>query len=57
MQNIKVPLIEQGENWYRAIDTSLATGEDFTDDGKETLLNPSDHYIVNPRSTVVLVGR
>jgi len=56
MQDIKIPPIEEGENWYRAIDTSLSSSEDFPDNGKETLLNPSDHYLVNPRSTVVLLG-
>jgi len=56
MQDIKIPPIEEGKNWYRAIDTSLSSSEDFPDNGKETLLNPSDHYLVNPRSTVVLLG-
>ncbi|MBI5193404.1 MAG: glycogen debranching protein GlgX [Nitrospirae bacterium] len=57
IQDIKIPPIEDGKNWYSVIDTSLTSGEDFAADGKEPLINPSDHYIVNPRSTVVLVGR
>ena len=54
---VRVPLLETGKRWYRVVDTSLAAGEDFLDPGKEVLLDPSDHYIANPRSTVVLLGR
>jgi len=57
IHNIKIPPVNAGEKWYRVIDTSLKNGEDFLDPGKEVLLKPSDHYIVNPRSTVVLLGK
>jgi hypothetical protein len=43
--------------WYRAIDTALAAGADFCAAGEEILLEPADHYLANPRSTVVLIGR
>ena len=46
-----------GSAWRRAIDTSLAAGVEFSEDGKEIFLNPSDHYIANARSTVVLIGK
>ena len=32
-------------------------GEDFLEAGEEIEIDPADHYIVNPRSTVVLVAR
>ena len=41
----------------RIIDTSLPAGQDFADPGREVLVDPGDHYIANPRSTVVLLGR
>jgi len=40
-----------------AVDTSLAAGEEFGDDGVEPLPDPADRYLVNPRTTVVLLGR
>lgn len=57
VQDIKIPGIEEGMKWHRVIDTSLESGEDFADVGKEILLNPFGYYPSNPRSTVVLVGR
>ena len=44
------------QRWYRAIDTSLPGGEDFAEPGEEIRLDPPDHYIANPRSTVVLLA-
>lgn len=32
-------------------------GEDFAEQHTEVLIEPGDHYIVNPRSAVVLVAR
>jgi isoamylase len=46
----------EGRRWHRIIDTSLPDGEDFADPGSELLLNPQDHYLVNGRTTVVLLG-
>jgi len=39
------------------IDTSLPSGAGFLDPGQEIALDPPDFYLVNPRSTVVLLGR
>jgi hypothetical protein len=39
------------------IDTSLKEGEDFLDPGKEIRIDPPDHYLATPRSTVVLIGK
>jgi glycogen operon protein len=43
--------------WLRILDTSLATAEDLTAPGREVPIEPADHYIANPRSTVLLVSR
>ena len=56
-QRVKLPPLESGRAWRRAIDTSIPGGESFADAGREILLDPPDHYIANPRSTVVLLGR
>jgi glycogen operon protein len=57
IHTIKIPPLTSGKKWYRAIDTSLNSGEDFSPPGEERLLDTPDYYLANPRSTVVLVGR
>ena len=57
MQSVRIPILNNGMKWYRAIDTSLKSGDDFLDAGREILIEPSDFYIANARSTVVLVGK
>jgi len=56
-QWVKLPQLPAGEGWYRAIDTSLASGYDFLEAGKEIPIDPPDHYLANPRSTVVLLAQ
>ena len=56
-REVMVPPLPSGFRWRRAIDTSLAAGEDFADDGAEPLPDPADRYLVNPRTTVVLLGK
>jgi glycogen operon protein len=55
-QRVNLPPLDNGGRWRRAIDTSLAAGVDFAEDGKEIPLDPAEFYIASPRSTVVLVG-
>jgi glycogen operon protein len=57
LQPISLPELTEGKQWYRVIDTSLKSGEDFLDVGKEIRIDPPDHYLANPRSTVVLIGK
>jgi isoamylase len=52
----RLPPLDNSERWHRAIDTSLPSGADFADAGKEIRVDPGDHYIANPRSTVVLLA-
>jgi glycogen operon protein len=54
---VNLPPLDGGGQWRRAIDTSLAAGVDLAEDGNEIVLNPSDHYIANARSMVVLIGK
>ncbi len=56
LQSIELPPINN-KKWYRAIDTSLKNGEDFLVPGKEVQIDPAGHYLANPRSTVVLLGK
>jgi glycogen operon protein len=57
VQFVRLPAAPGGKRWHRVIDTSLKAGEDFLDEGQETPIDPPGQYIVNPRSTVVLIGR
>jgi isoamylase len=57
LQAVKIPPAPDGTMWRRVIDTSLLAGEDFLDPGEEVPLSPADQYLVNPRSTVVLLGK
>jgi isoamylase len=57
LQAVKIPPAPGGTIWHVVIDTSLPAGEDFRDMGHEVPLNPPDQYLVNPRSTVVLMGK
>jgi isoamylase len=56
-QWVKLPALGPSLAWHRAIDTSLPAGPDFSDAGSEIRLDPADHYIANPRSTVVLLAQ
>ena len=56
-QWVKLPSLGSGCVWHRAVDTSVASGEDFAEAGREILIDPADHYIANPRSTVVLLAQ
>jgi pullulanase/glycogen debranching enzyme len=56
-QWVNLPPLAPGGVWRRAIDTSLPSGDDFTEPGREISIDPSDHYIANSRSTVVLLSQ
>lgn len=42
-------------NWYRIVDTNLASGEDIVEDGAVALT--SREYVLQPRSTLVLMRK
>lgn len=57
LQQVMLPSLGPARAWYRAIDTSLPAGEDFAEPGGEVAVDPGDHYVANPRSTVVSLAR
>jgi glycogen operon protein len=57
LQSVSLPPLRDGLHWFRVVDTSLPAGSDFLNAGQETRLDPTDVYLANPRSTVVLVGK
>jgi glycogen operon protein len=57
MRVVRLPGLPGGKQWRRVIDTSLEAGEDFLDEGQEIPIDPPEHYVVNSRSTVVLLGK
>lgn len=56
-QTTQPPPLADGKRWYRVIDTSLAPGEDFLEEGRVIIIDPPSHYIANARSTVLLLGK
>jgi glycogen operon protein len=56
-RKVNLPPLDGAIHWRRVIDTSLAAGLDFAEEGKEIVLDPGDFYLANPRSTVVLLAR
>ncbi len=57
LQRITLPPLPSGAAWHRLVDTTLPAGEDIVLPGAEVLIAPPGFYLVNPRSTVVLIGR
>ena len=57
LQPVQVPAPDGTKRWYRVVDTSLPSGLECLDVGAEILLNPANLYLVNPRSTVVLLAK
>jgi len=43
--------------WYRAVDTSLPSGEDILPPGMEVIVAPQNEYAVSPRSMVVFISK
>jgi isoamylase len=56
-QWVQLPPPRDGKRWLRVVDTSLTAGDDFMEPGHEVVIDPPDHYIANPRSTIILVAR
>jgi glycogen operon protein len=56
-QQVELPRLPDGLAWHRALDTSLAGGDAFLDAGREVKIDPANHYLVNPRSTIVLLAQ
>jgi glycogen operon protein len=57
LQPVRIPAAASGTRWHRVVDTSLPDGQDIVAPADEVRLDPADEYLVNPRSTVVLLAR
>jgi len=53
----KLPSLSGTRPWRRLVDTSLPADLQIAAPGRELLVEPGDHYLASPRSTVVLVAR
>ncbi len=57
LRRVELPPLGPGARWSRLVDTSLPAGREIVLPGAEVPLDPPSFYLVNPRSTVVLIGR
>ncbi|MBE9461779.1 glycogen debranching protein GlgX [Dyadobacter subterraneus] len=53
----ELPVLSAGRNWYLAVNTSMPSGEDIFEIGKEPILSEQGRFLVGGRSTVILVGK
>ncbi|MCF0056202.1 glycogen debranching protein GlgX [Dyadobacter sp. CY356] len=53
----ELPALSSGRNWYLAVNTSMPSGEDIFEIGKEPILAEQGRFLVGGRSTVILVGK
>jgi glycogen operon protein len=56
-QRVLIPAPPAGMEWFRVIDTSLPSGEDFLDAGREVPLGAAEAYVASPLSGAVLLAR
>jgi isoamylase len=54
---VRIPPTVGPRRWHRVIDTSQAAGEDFLVDSDQIVMDPADHYLASPRSSIVLLAR
>jgi glycogen operon protein len=52
----QLPAIDGHHRWRRVVDTNLPSPDDIVEEKNGVPLNPGDHYVVSPRSTVLLIG-
>jgi glycogen operon protein len=57
LRRVELPPLGPDARWSRLVDTSLPAGQEIALPGAEVPLDPPSFYLVNPRSTVVLIGR
>jgi glycogen operon protein len=55
-QRFALPTVDGQLRWRRLVDTNLAAPDDIVEENTAVWLNPSDHYFLAPRSTVILVS-
>jgi isoamylase len=55
-QRFHLPPHDGRLRWRRIVDTNLPSPDDIVEERHAVHLHPADHYIVAPRSTVILMG-
>jgi glycogen operon protein len=55
-QKFHLPPLDGQWRWKRIVDTNLPSPDDIVEEKQAVSLHPADHYIVAPRSTVILIG-
>ena len=56
-KSIRVPKSVNSKRWYRIIDTSVPSPDDFLVDGNEELINEKNVYVLPARSCAVLLSK
>jgi isoamylase len=52
-----IPPHEGRWHWKRLVDTNLASPDDIVEEQNAVPVKPADHYLVSPRSTVILISQ
>jgi glycogen operon protein len=55
-QRFSLPPADGHWRWRRLVDTNLPSPDDVVEEGLAVPLSPTDHYIVSPRSAVILIA-
>jgi glycogen operon protein len=55
-QKVELPPHNGQWRWKRLVDTNLHPPEDIVEDKDAVPLRPADHYVVSPRSAVILIA-
>lgn len=55
-QKVNLPPHDGQWRWRRLVDTNLASPNDIVEEKDAVWLRPADHYLVAPRSTVILLA-
>jgi glycogen operon protein len=53
----EMPVMPEGMVWHVAVNTGMPSPEDIWEPGSELPLSDQQHFLVGPRSVVVLVGK
>ena len=54
---VEIPKLPEGKSWRVFANTGMAAPADAWEVGKEPVLEDQEHFLMGPRSTIILVGR
>jgi glycogen operon protein len=55
-QRFHLPPLHKATGWRRLVDTTLPSPDDIVEAEAAVSLHPGDHYLMSPRSAVILIG-